>query len=151
MRALISHISPPILVMLWMLYLSSFSGPSCPSLIEHHRPLNVALVRVALKFASNSSWLSLAFSDLAWAGAPFGFSASPGFGAFWAKAVALRLRTTAETIKRRLVFMVLKRWTECAKSHLRCKSETASYLFSHFQAKPLFGVCFLGCTLLFML
>src|SRR5687767_11945235 len=53
-----------------MVYRSRFSGPSFPSSIEHQRPLRVAFVRVALKRASNSSWLNFGFS------AAFGFELS---------------------------------------------------------------------------
>src|SRR5437016_12881793 len=47
--------SPPILLTPRMLYLSSCSGPSWPSLIAHQCPLSVALVSVAVNLASNSA------------------------------------------------------------------------------------------------
>src|SRR6266540_1041972 len=59
MRACISHMSPPTLFTPIMVYLSSFSGPSWPSLSEHQRPASVALVSVALNLASNCSGVSL--------------------------------------------------------------------------------------------
>src|SRR6185503_4427123 len=62
MRAFTIHASPPSLFTLTMVYLSSFSGPSLPSLMPHQRPLIVALVSVAWNFASSSSWLSFGFA-----------------------------------------------------------------------------------------
>src|SRR4030095_70863 len=64
MRALMIHASPPSLFTLTIVYLSSFSGESLPSLIAHQRPDSVALVRLVLKAASNSSWVSFGFAGL---------------------------------------------------------------------------------------
>src|ERR1041385_111555 len=72
MRAVMSQTSPPSLVTPLMVYFSSFSGLSLPSLIEHQRPVKVALVRVALNVASNSSWLGWALAGRGGAAAAFG-------------------------------------------------------------------------------
>src|ERR1041385_7825018 len=64
MRELINHRSPPSLLTPRIVYLSSFSGPSLPSLIEHQRPVSVALVSVAANFVSNSFDPDLALSAL---------------------------------------------------------------------------------------
>src|SRR5678816_2235406 len=110
MRAVMSHTSPPTLVALLMVYLSSFSGPSLPSLIPHQRPLMVAFVRVVLNFASSSSWVGLGFSVLG-AGVESGFSAVPVLfscaGAWLAQA-----SPRAVTRGRRIDFMRAARWKE---------------------------------------
>src|SRR5262245_44731909 len=79
MRALMIQASLPSLFTLTMVYLSSFSGVSLPSLIPHQRPAKVALVRVVLNFVSSSSWVSLGLAD-ADAGAA-GVSEVAGLGA----------------------------------------------------------------------
>src|SRR5262245_36901670 len=63
------HASPPSLLTLTMVYLSSFSGVNLPTLMPHQRPLIVALVSVALNFDSSSSWLSLGLAGAGEAGA----------------------------------------------------------------------------------
>src|SRR5262245_31441246 len=63
-RALMSQASPPSLLTPRIVYLSSFSGPRVPLLIEHQRPDMVACVIVALNCDSSSSAVGTGRSGL---------------------------------------------------------------------------------------